>query len=383
MKKSLYLCVVLLLSVNMMAQIEAIEDRIDYCHYHEKHLNVTYPQTNHSISAGWMYNSHYSDEFNGSVLNSNKWTKKDHYYHPNNPQIGYLAENVSVSNGKLVISVRYDEVPQTYYYDSDHPTISTSYSTGGIVSNNKIRYGYYEIECYLPKNHKYKPCFWTVAGDAIYDEIDVFELTNSDNSPYKIQQNEYSNLHDPTTESKTRQYLTLSDSITGKTSRFGVEVFPYEIVFYINGHVSSRLQYDPDKSEAGNTFTCSDITKTIPMQVRLTFNTFVQNGIPQPHEDFTVNYFRCYKLSRGTVDTYHPTIFTPSEESCKVYPHVILGGTGYTANITSPTSVWAEQDIILDKGFSLAAGTEFCARVIYHGDENPATSPLYLQNCPH
>ena len=44
-------------------------------------------------------------------------------------------------------------------------------------------------------------------------------------------------------------------------------------------------------------------------------------------------------------------------------------------------AVWAEQDIILDKGFTLSAGTAFSARVINHGDENPAESPLYIQNC--
>ncbi len=84
-------------------------------------------------------------------------------------------------------------------------------------------------------------------------------------------------------------------------------------------------------------------------------------------------------LDRGDIDTYHPTIFSPSDESTKVYPHVILGGTGCVANVSSPTAIWAEQDIILDKGFQLSSNTAFSARVIKVPD--PEHSKLYIQNC--
>lgn len=42
------------------------------------------------------------------------------------------------------------------------------------------------------------------------------------------------------------------------------------------------------------------------------------------------------------------------------------------------TIVWAEQDIVLDKGFELSAGTSFSARVI--SVPNPQSSQLYIQN---
>lgn len=307
-------------------------------------------------------------------------SKRSLLYHPNNQGIGYLSENVELFDGQLNLSVHYDTIG-TIYYNNHHDTL-LHYSTGGIRSKQNIRYGYYEVECRLPKNHRYHPCFWMIGGDSEYDEVDVFELTNNTNSPYRFLQNEYSNVHDDRT-SKTKQILTLTDSITGKTSRFGVEVLPYEIVFYVNGQVTSRLLHNSAIANSTNAFTCSDIIKTVPMEVRLTFNTDVSNGIPQPQEDFVVNYFRCYKLVRSDIETYHPDTFTPSSESCKVYPHVILGGTGCTATIASPTAVWAEQDIVLDRGFELSAATAFSARVIQHGDEDPQESPLYISNCPH
>ena len=176
----------------------------------------------------------------------------------------------------------------------------------------------------------------------------------------------------------------MPDSITGRTSKFGVEVLPYELVFYINGHVSSRLRYNSGLRNETNSFTCSDITKTVPMQVVLSFNTNVDNNeIPLPHENFVVNYFRCYKLMRGDSDTYHPAMFIHTANTCKVYPHIILGGTGCSAIVNTATTLWAEQDIVLDKGFELSAGTPFTARIIQHGDENPETSQLYISNCPH
>ncbi len=63
----------------------------------------------------------------------------------------------------------------------------------------------------------------------------------------------------------------------------------------------------------------------------------------------------------------------------KVYPHIILGGNGCSAYISTPTALWAEQDIVLDKGFELAPCTAFSARVIAVPD--PDHSPLYIQNC--
>lgn len=75
----------------------------------------------------------------------------------------------------------------------------------------------------------------------------------------------------------------------------------------------------------------------------------------------------------------HPIDFTPSNESTKVYPHVILGGTGCVANVSTSSAIWAEQDIILDKGFELSEGTSFSARVISVPDAS--NSNLYIQNC--
>lgn len=380
MKKIIYFCALMYLGLNTIAQRKINPSFYDtYCSYMIKNLSFTYNNIQNPITLGWIYISDYSDEFNDNSLNTNKWLCWDHRYHINNTNVGYLSENVNVSDGHLVLSAKYDENAQTYINGQNQ--LSLNFNTGCIESLYKIQYGYYEVECYLPKNHKYRPCFWTVGGTTTdYDEIDVFEIHPNDNSPYIFLQNEYSNISRPNT-SLIKQTILCSDSITGKTTVFGVEVLPYELVFYVNGHVSSRLIYNYDYANNYNIFTCTDITKTIPMKFILSFTFDPVNGnMPQPHEDFIVNYIRCYKLDRGTIDTYNPINFVPTAASSKVYPHVILGGVGHTATINTPSAIWAEQSIILDKGFELSSGVSFSARIIQHGNDNPEDSPLYIGN---
>ena len=385
MKRVVYLCFVLLTNFNTMAQDDYITNPYDtICHYLTKYLKYNFDATQQPREDGWIYNSVYSDEFNGTNLNTTKWKCWDHFYHPNNPLVGYLRDNVHLSDGKLVLSAKHDVITQLYTSYNDSNGVYLEFSSGAIESKQKIRYGYFEAECYYPKNHNFRPCFWTVGGmENYYDEVDVLEIVPEDSSAYRFQQNEYSNL-ETASESLAKQKLLSSDSITGKTIRLGVEILPYEIVFYINGQVSSQLVYNRDYADDLNIFTCTDITKTVPMNIIFSFIiTLVNNNIPQPYENFIVDYFRCYKLDRGIVNTYNPGVFIPSSESCKVYPNVILGGNGHTAYINSSTAVWAEQSIVFDTGFEVSANTRFSARIINHGNENPELSPLYIENCPH
>lgn len=384
MKKIIYFCICIVIGIDMMAQSNVNNrdgDEGPFCEMLEKFLNFEYSNQQVPVAAGWIYDSIYSDEFEGNSLDKTKWWRWNETYHENNYALGYMKRNVTVSNGKLVLSAKYE--PDGIWVTHNGSSHYVHYSTGGVQSNRKIKYGYFEVECYLPKNNKFRPCFWPWdRTEDNYNEIDVFEITDNDNSPYIIQQNAYTNLDMPDV-SRTRQHLTISDSITGKTTRFGVEVLPYEIVFYINGRVSSHLVYKYEKANSVNIYTCSNIMRMIPMYITMTFIVNVDNGMPQPYEDFTVNYFRCYKMARGNQNTYHPLVFTPSAESCKVYPNVILGGDGYTATVNTSTAVWAEQTIILDKGFEIPAGVTFSARRIKHGWDNAATSPLYIGNYTH
>lgn len=360
-----------------------------YCNWREKRLYLDYHSNHLPITAGWRYDSIYSDEFESTNL-STKWNAYHKKWDGKNTHVGYInsQQNICIKNGKLYLIVT-ENVTNISCYCSWN-TVGSHYIvpellSGWLMYSDKIRYGYFETECYLPKNHNYWPCFWLYRrDDAIndYDEVDVFERTKADGTdqPNIIRQNCYNKNGYPD-YSKTTQILTFPDSISGTVSVFGVEILPKEVVFYINGHVSSHLQYNENLSafNSWNTYTCTDVEEMIPMHMLLTLTCDpTQISLPLPHDSAWFEYTRCYKLERGSMDTYHPTTFAPSNESTKVYPHVVLGGTGCTAQINTSTAIWAEQDIILDKGFELSANTAFSARVISVPD--PMNSELYKHN---
>lgn len=379
--------------MNVLAQNTDFGQRNDpdYCDNRFKLLNITYPVDTLSITPGWRYDSYISDEFEGTTVNTSNWTIPNLKYYHDTHHIGYVNSPslIWIEDGKLMLKVlpNIDSLVCYNAFNGNDTAVTPPFLTGSIISKKKIRYGYIETACYLPKNHHYWPCFWTIGSNTPgYSEVDVFERTSDNNTdlPNKIRQNCYTyapNQPGTGNNSKTTQILTFPDSITGKTSVFGVEILPKEVVFYINGHVTSHLKFCDNLAMINNwnSYTCTNIEEMMKTEVRLTMNCYPgTTSLPQPNEPACFSYFKYYRLERGDTETYHPTVFTPSNESTKVYPHIILGGTGCTANITTSTAIWAEQDIVFDKGFEVSAGTSFSARVI--NVPNPENSPLYKQN---
>ena len=370
-----------------MAQTRTVGeiDDINYCQYLRKYINANLNTTAIPPTPGWIIDNDHSDEFNGTELNELKWHTWDYFYHPNNKQTAYLKENVQINNGFLIISLSYNPNGITCSSYDSYPDTSFHYFSGSVVSNDLIQYGYLETKCYFPQNYNYRPCFWTTGRKnsvSQYDEIDIFErLKDLPLGNRQLLQNCYHNDGYPDYSFCT-QRITFSEPFTGMVSTFGVEILPHEIVFYVNGYVTSHLRFDSELKNEWNTFTCNDIDEMIPMHVILemmvTVDGLSAGSYPMPLENCLYDYFRYYRLERGNQDTFHPSVFIPSGESTKVYPHVVLGGSGCNANISTATAVWAEQDIIFDKGFQLEAGTAFSARVISVPD--PEHSSLYIQN---
>ena len=365
MKKFVYLCGMMLLYMNIMAQ-DVLDDD-GYCYTTKiKGLSCSQPGSILPVTPGWRKYQAFSDDFDATQLNTNIWYIRDMYIHENHTNVGYINSptTVHVENGKLYLTL----TPNTdnIVFPSYNYSIPT-YLSGWVKTNNQIRYGYIETECYLPSNSLYMPCLWTTNSyQPWYGEVDVFEKAIVDNvsCPEKLRQNCYAKKNG--IRSDLTQLLTFPQSLTGNSFVFGVEILPKEVVFYINGRVTSHVKYNDHLFNDWNTYTCTDMEELPAMNIvlSLTCHTPSSNAPTLPQNSTWFEYVHSYKLERGETDTYHPTTFVPSDESTKVYPHVILGGTGCTANVNTSTAIWAEQDIVLDKGFELSANTPFSARVI-------------------
>lgn len=137
---------------------------------------VTVTVSNPPAPAGWQLA--WSDEFNGTSLDSSKWTfdigngvggwgNDELQYYTSRPT------NVFVANGFINIVAR-KEVPQYLGYDYT----SAKLKTQGLFSQ---KYGRFEFRARVPQGKGYWPALWMMPQDSVYGgwaasgEIDVME----------------------------------------------------------------------------------------------------------------------------------------------------------------------------------------------------------------
>ncbi len=124
-----------------------------------------------------------TDEFEDGKLDTKKW-------HDHNPtwlgrQPGFFSKkNVTVSNGKLHLTARAEDLPNL-------PEKYHTFTTAAVKSKARVLYGYFEIKC-IPMNSRASSAFWFYATDPKpnpdatgrikrekikwWTEIDVFEI---------------------------------------------------------------------------------------------------------------------------------------------------------------------------------------------------------------
>ena len=125
----------------------------------------------------------WSDEFNGTSLNTDYWTyeigngswgwgNKEQQYYTNS------EENVSVSNGTLKITAKYESIG------------GKNYTSGRIKTSGKVEpgNGYVVARIKLPSVNGIWPAFWMLGtngqGWPMCGEIDIMESINTNKFPY-------------------------------------------------------------------------------------------------------------------------------------------------------------------------------------------------------
>jgi len=116
----------------------------------------------------------WSDEFDGTALDTSRWNYEIGDAQFNNEQQYYSAfpENIKVENGRLVITAREDSLG------------TSSYSSAKITSQRKgdFRYGRFEARIKLPLTQGMWPAFWMLPTENVYGiwpksgEMDIMEM---------------------------------------------------------------------------------------------------------------------------------------------------------------------------------------------------------------
>jgi beta-glucanase (GH16 family) len=136
-----------------------------------KHVTDAYPLSDQENKGGWMKLDSLSDEFEGSGLDMAKWGLGIAPWKGRQPAL-FSDENVTVSDGKLHLTMRKEKVPERFeklgYKD---------YTSAALHTKAKTAYGYFETKA-KPMNSGGSSSFWFKREGAPgwVTEIDVFEI---------------------------------------------------------------------------------------------------------------------------------------------------------------------------------------------------------------
>ncbi|TVS20476.1 MAG: glycosyl hydrolase family protein [Planctomycetaceae bacterium] len=136
-----------------------------------RHVTDAYPLSDQDNKGGWVKFEPMSDEFEGQELDPGKWNRGLYWWKGRQPAL-FSDKNVTVSDGKLHLTMRKEKVPAEFeklgYKD---------YTSAALHSKIRSGYGYYEVKA-KPMNSAGSSSFWFQVEDVPgwLTEIDVFEI---------------------------------------------------------------------------------------------------------------------------------------------------------------------------------------------------------------
>jgi len=135
-----------------------------------KRITDAFPLSDQANEGNWIKYELMSDEFKGTELDSNKWYPKNPGWLGRQPAYFYPG-NVKVSDGKLHLTMRKQEVPEMPKDKGYH-----TYTSAAVQSKTKVKYGYFEVKCRPMKSHGSSSFWFYDNTPEWWIEIDVFEI---------------------------------------------------------------------------------------------------------------------------------------------------------------------------------------------------------------
>ncbi len=136
-----------------------------------KHVTDAYPLSDQANKGKWVKFEPLSDEFEGKELDRDKWAVGMPWSKGRPPAL-YSDKNVTVSGGKLHLTMRKERVPAECAKGGYH-----DYTSAALHSRVRSGYGYYEVKA-KPMNSAGSSSFWFWREETLgwLTEIDVFEI---------------------------------------------------------------------------------------------------------------------------------------------------------------------------------------------------------------
>jgi beta-glucanase (GH16 family) len=285
------------------------------------------------------WNMVWSDEFEGTTLDKNKWTPQigDKSFWGNGEYQYHREENISVSNGKLILAAKKENFTTTdgkqYQY------------TGGRVyskSTADFKFGKIEARIKLPTAQGSFSSFWLFPTEEKTGvgpksgEIDVVEVVG--NTPNTA----YTNIH---TQSKSDASKMVTTSATyniagGVSSDFHTYTMEWAkdtLRFYIDGNLY--------KTTTANTFT--DANWLFNEKFHLIFGNSIGSdwsGAPGANNvypvNFEVDYIRVYQKLEDVAISGQQLVLP---NATKTYTVPTIAGTTYNWSVPAGATITAGQ----------------------------------------
>ena len=251
MKKILYLCIMLALSTNTMAQIDPNDHNWD------------------TLLLDYFTNNSWNTWKNWLISNPDGYYKAFIPEWPSGVSRGYSEHQVYQrenclfdNNGEFRLISFYEggvdalplqcgdyDIPPGKTCDTSHHTLF--YTSGKIETGVKYLYGYFEIKCSLPIHKGSFPAFWLYGqGTNYYNEIDIFEYSwgvSHDNHYKQFTCGVFCNNESVSLDSYARTYPVLPNSSTDlhHMHTFACEWLPERITWYVDGIIVNEFSdYD-------------------------------------------------------------------------------------------------------------------------------------------
>jgi hypothetical protein len=168
------------------------------------------------------YQLAWSDEFNGDVVNTNKWDFRTgvRYWSVQQPQ------NNSVSNGLYLLHVKKE------------PVGTNQYTAGGLISKSLHRYGYYETRMRVPPGRGWHTSFWMMDSNSTTNEpvsIELDALENDTVNLFKYSVNIH--RHKPLPHVTFGPKTVNTPSLNADFHVIGCEFTPTQVRYFFDGAV--------------------------------------------------------------------------------------------------------------------------------------------------
>jgi len=204
-----------------------------------KRVTDSLPLSHQSDTGIWVKYEPMSDEFEGGSLDTDKWVRNMEWWKGRQPAL-FKAENVTVENGQLLLTMRKEPVPEEFSKRGYH-----DYTSAAVHSLDRTRYGYFEVKA-RPMNSGGSSSFWFQqdATPGWATEIDVFEIggkARSHESKYHM------NVHVFRTPTEKRHWSIGGDwdapwRLADDFHIYGLEWDEENVKYYVDGVLVRRVR---------------------------------------------------------------------------------------------------------------------------------------------